>query len=136
MGWRQKEGPDRAVERFCLSLNRRETINNFPLVVVVDQSEFAARCLDNFLWTTFTRSNPATDIYGIESFVRDKHWGCFGALVIDARTKPHHAPPLIEDPEVTRRVDALAACGGPLHGILELQFNAPVNDIGKENESC
>ena len=68
---------ERAVERFCLAMNRRDTINNFPLVVVVDQSEFAARCLDNFLWTTFTRSNPATDIYGIESFVRDKHWGCF-----------------------------------------------------------
>jgi 4-hydroxy-3-polyprenylbenzoate decarboxylase len=38
-------------------------------------------------------------------------------LVIDARSKPHHAPPLIEDPEVSRRVDALAALGGPLHGI-------------------
>ena len=87
-------------------------------MVVVDQSEFAAQTLDNFLWTTFTRSNPAADIYGIESFVRDKHWGCFGSLVIDARTKPHHAPPLVEDPEVTRRVDALAAPGGPLHGIL------------------
>ena len=78
----------------------------------------AARTLDNFLWTTFTRSNPAADIYGIESFVADKHWGCFGSLVIDARIKPHHAPPLVEDPEVTRRVDALAAAGGPLHGII------------------
>ena len=85
---------------------------------MVDQSDFAARNLDNFLWTTFTRSNPATDIYGIESFIRDKHWGSFGSLVIDARSKPHHAPPLVEDPAVTRRVDALAAPGRPLHGIL------------------
>jgi 4-hydroxy-3-polyprenylbenzoate decarboxylase len=115
---REGGGPDRAVEQFCLALNRRDTINNFPLVVVVDQSEFAAHSLDNFLWTTFTRSNPATDIHGIEAFIRDKHWGCFGSLVIDARTKPRHAPPLIEDPDVTRRVDALAAPGGPLHGIL------------------
>jgi len=74
--------------------------------VVADDSEFAARTLSNFLWTTFTRSNPAADIYGIESSVVDKHWGCQGALVIDARAKPHHAPPLVEDPEVTRRVDA------------------------------
>ena len=81
----KQDGPDRAVDRFCPALNRRDTINNFPLVVVVDQSEFAARSLDNFLWTTFTRSNPATDIYGIEAFIRDKHWGCFGSLVIDAR---------------------------------------------------
>jgi len=38
--------------------------------------------------------------------------------VIDARVKPHHAPPLVEDPAVTRRADALAAPDGPLHGIL------------------
>ena len=74
--------------------------------------------LENFLWTTFTRSNPASDVYGIEPFVADKHWGCSGSLVIDARAKPHHAPPLIEDPAVTQRVDALAAPGGPLHGVI------------------
>ena len=109
---------DPMVEQLCKRFRRRDALNDFPLVVVVDQSEFAARTLENFLWTTFTRSNPASDIYGIEPFCRDKHWGCFGALVIDARSKPHHAPPLIEDPAVTRRVDALAAPGGPLHGIL------------------
>jgi 4-hydroxy-3-polyprenylbenzoate decarboxylase len=37
--------------------------------------------------------------------------------VIDARIKPHHAPPLEEDPAVTRRVDELAASGGPLQGL-------------------
>jgi 4-hydroxy-3-polyprenylbenzoate decarboxylase len=117
--WRQEGADrDRAVDRLATAMNRRDAINNFPLVVVVDQADFAARSLDNFLWVTFTRSNPATDLYGIESFVRDKHWGCFGSLLIDARQKPHHAPPLIEDPEVTKRVDALAARGGPLHGII------------------
>jgi 4-hydroxy-3-polyprenylbenzoate decarboxylase len=35
-------------------------------------------------------------------------------LVIDARIKPHHAPPLIEDASVTAAVDAIAARGGPL----------------------
>src|SRR6185295_8074025 len=93
-------------------------LNQFPLVVVVDDSQFAAGTLNNFLWITFTRSNPAADIYGIGSFVCDKHWGARGSLLIDARTKPHHAPPLMEDPEVCRRVDALAATGGPLHGII------------------
>jgi 4-hydroxy-3-polyprenylbenzoate decarboxylase len=38
--------------------------------------------------------------------------------VIDARLKPHHAAPLAEDPEIARRVEALAAAGGPLQGIL------------------
>jgi 4-hydroxy-3-polyprenylbenzoate decarboxylase len=90
----------------------------YPLVVIVDNSEFAARSLQNWLWVTFTRSDPASDIYGMGAFTHRKHWGCAGPLVIDARLKPHHAPPLIEDPEVSRRVDALAAPGGPLHGII------------------
>ncbi|QDU61728.1 4-hydroxybenzoate decarboxylase subunit C [Planctomycetes bacterium Pan216] len=103
--------------RFTESLDARHPINAFPLVVLVDDSEFTARTVRNFLWVTFTRANPAADIHGIESFCVQKHWGCHGSLVIDARLKPHHAPPLIEDPEVTKRVDALAAAGGPLHGI-------------------
>jgi 4-hydroxy-3-polyprenylbenzoate decarboxylase len=93
-------------------------LSQFPLIVLVDDSEFAARSLNNWLWVTFTRSNPAADIDGIGAFTDQKHWGCTGPLVIDARIKPHHAPPLIEDPAVTRRVDQLAAPGGPLHGII------------------
>ncbi|MEE8452124.1 MAG: UbiD family decarboxylase [Thermoguttaceae bacterium] len=112
------DGVDPIVARFCSGFDRNDAINNFPLIVIVDDSDFASHTLENFLWTTFTRSNPATDVYGIESFVVDKHWGCHGSLVIDARSKPHHAPPLVEDPEVTRRVDALAARGGPLHGLI------------------
>ena len=100
------------LEHFCNAANRE--LANFPLLVLVDDSDFAARSLNNFLWTTFTRSNPATDIGGIESFIEDKHWGCRGPLVIDARIKPHHAPPLVEDPEITKRVDAMAARGGPI----------------------
>ena len=48
-------------------------------------------------------------MHGIEAFTEQKHWGCRGSLVIDARVKPHHAPPLVEDSDVSRRVDALAA---------------------------
>jgi 4-hydroxy-3-polyprenylbenzoate decarboxylase len=111
-------GTDTAVEKFCAAYDLTDPINNYPLVVIVDDSSFAARTLNNFLWTTFTRSNPASDIYGIDAFIRQKHWGCMGSLVIDARVKPHHAPPLVEDPKVTERVDALAAPGKPLHGII------------------
>jgi 4-hydroxy-3-polyprenylbenzoate decarboxylase len=106
------------VERFCNSYRSSDAINEFPLIIVVDDSEFVSRTLNNLVWVTFTRSNPAADIHGIGAFIEQKHWGCEGSLVIDARIKPHHAPPLIEDPAVTRRVDALAAPGGPLHGIL------------------
>jgi 4-hydroxy-3-polyprenylbenzoate decarboxylase len=102
------------LRRFCASFSGLE---GFPLIVLVDDSEFAARSENNFLWVTFTRMNPALDIDGVGAFTEHKHWGCTGSLVIDARRKPHHAPPLIEDPEVTRRVDALAAHGGPLAGL-------------------
>jgi 4-hydroxy-3-polyprenylbenzoate decarboxylase len=84
------------------------------LVVLADDSEFTSRSLNNFLWVTFTRSNPANDIYGIGAFTDHKHWGCLGPLVIDARRKPHHAPPLIEDEQVSAKIDALAAKGGPI----------------------
>jgi 4-hydroxy-3-polyprenylbenzoate decarboxylase len=101
----------------CLA-SRITALSGFPLLVVVDDSEFASRSLSNFLWVTFTRSNPAADVHGVGSFIQQKHWGCTGPLVIDARIKPHHAPPLEEDPAVSKRVDALAAPGGPLHKII------------------
>ncbi len=95
-----------------------EPVDGLPLIVLVDDAEFTARSLDNFLWVTFTRSNPAADVEGVGAFVEQKHWGCRGSLVVDARIKPRHAPPLVEDPAVTRRVDELFARGGPLHGIV------------------
>jgi len=107
-------GTDRAVEKFCAGFPEEDAIKGFPLVIVCDDSEFTARNLANFLWVTFTRSNPAADVYGIGASMHAKHWGCSGSLVIDARIKPHHAPPLIEDTQVTGNIDAMAARGGPL----------------------
>lgn len=105
------------LRRFCEHFRVDDSINRFPLVLLVDDSEFTARRLDHFLWVTFTRSNPAADIDGIEASFEQKHWGCAGSLVIDARCKPHHAPPLEVDRDVRRRVDRLFASGGPLAGI-------------------
>jgi len=111
-------GTEPAINRFCNSLDAQHAINGFPLMVVVDDSDFTSATINNFLWTTFTRSNPAADIHGIESFTHQKHFGCRGSLVIDARIKPHHAPPLVEDKKVTAKVDQLAITGGPLHGVI------------------
>jgi 4-hydroxy-3-polyprenylbenzoate decarboxylase len=105
--------------RFVELCDRLGELPEIPLVVLVDSSEFAAQSLNNFLWVTFTRSDPANDVLGAGRFTRRKHFGCRGPLVIDARLKPHMAPPLEEDPAVTKRVDALAARGGPLHGIID-----------------
>ena len=92
---------------------RRTALDGFPLVVLVDDSDFAARSLNNLLWVTFTRSNPAADVHGVGAFVAAEALGLPGPLVIDARIKPHHAPPLEEDPAVTpaRRRAGRAAAG-------------------------
>ncbi len=88
-------------------LGREENLEGIPLIVVVDDAHFSAKNFTNFLWVTFTRSNPSHDIYGVNSFVEKKHWGCKGSLIIDARVKPHHAPSLIEDLRVTQKVDGV-----------------------------
>ena len=97
------------LEALCDRLPATQWLEHYPLVVVCDDSRFAARSLENWLWTTFTRSNPAIDVYGIAAEIKDKHFGCHGSLVIDARAKPQHAAGLIEDPDTVRKVDARAA---------------------------
>lgn len=109
---------DPLLDEFCRFYRESDAFAGFPLVVICDDSGFSAATLNNFLWVTFTRSNPATDIYGIRPETRGRHWGCGGPLVIDARIKPFHAPPLVDDPAVERKLDDLAAPGGPLHGII------------------
>ncbi|CAH2031804.1 UbiD family decarboxylase [Trichlorobacter ammonificans] len=108
---------DPHIERFCAFWQECPLPEGLPLVVLVDDSEFTARTLDNLLWVTFTRSNPAVDIYGVGAATTGRHWGCSGALVIDARRKPFHAPPLEEEAQLARRIDDLAAASGPLAGL-------------------
>jgi 4-hydroxy-3-polyprenylbenzoate decarboxylase len=105
------------MNRFTAALESSPGLESLPLLVLVDDAEFAARNLRNFLWVTFTRSNPSHDLHGVGSFIDWKHWGCRGPLIVDARLKPHHAPPLVEDPAVSRAVDALAENGKSLHGL-------------------
>ncbi len=93
-------------------------LNGLQLILLVDDADFVSENLNNFLWVTFTRSNPANDIYGVNSFTQHKHWGCKGPLIIDARIKPHHAPPLVKNPAIEKRVDKLGEKGGSLYGVI------------------
>lgn len=89
--------------------------NPWPLWILTEDSAWMAATLNNFLWACFTRSNPSRDVYGVEETFIDKHWSCSAPLIIDARIKPHHAPPLQSAPEVVRKVDAMFAKGGALY---------------------
>lgn len=101
-----------------IQILKNQNMASFPLVVVVDQPHFTAASLNNFVWTIFTRSNPAKDIYGVNAFVQDKHWGCEGPLIIDARIKIHHAPELLPDKKVQKNVDKLFSKGGELYNVV------------------
>lgn len=109
---------DYLIEEFCSFYAERDCFEGFPLIVICSEALFTAANLNNFLWVTFTRSNPATDIYGIASETRGRHWGCRGPLVIDARVKPFHSPVLDDDPVVERKIDELGKRGGPLDGLI------------------
>ncbi|MEI9934821.1 MAG: hypothetical protein WDM71_08215 [Ferruginibacter sp.] len=94
-------------------------LNPVPLLIICDNADFVSDNLRNFLWATFTKCNPSHDIYGVESFTAFKHWGCKGPLILDARSKPHHAPALEKDPPIEKRIDRLFDKGGSLYGVLK-----------------
>lgn len=106
----------RLIKELCLALLNWPDRESFPLVVIADDPDFSGADWNNFLWTCFTRSDPATDIYGAGAHINSKCWQCESPLVIDARAKEFHAPPLEEDPIVLERLEKLAR--GPLAGII------------------
>jgi 4-hydroxy-3-polyprenylbenzoate decarboxylase len=106
----------RQLQQLTDAIGARGAMSECPLIVLCDDSAFVGASLSNFLWVTFTRSNPSHDIYGVNSRTAYKHWGCDN-VIIDARSKPHHAPLLVPEPAVEKRVDRLFASGGSLSGI-------------------
>ena len=110
------------VQKEFAALNEKyknENLQDIALLIVCDDADFVSEKLNNFLWVTFTRSNPSHDMYGINSFTENKHWGCKGPIVIDARIKPHHGPPLEKDIEIEKRINHLFEKGGSLHEIFK-----------------
>ena len=98
---------------------RIHQLDQVPFIIVCDDSSFTAATINNYLWVTYTRCNPSHDIYGINESFHHKHWGCTGSLVIDARIKPQHAPPVEKDPTTEKKIDRLFDKGGSLYGVLK-----------------
>lgn len=65
------------------------------------------KLINDYVWITYTRSNPSADIYGVNESTENKHWGCTGPMIIDARKKPHHAPELKMDGEVEKKISRI-----------------------------
>ncbi|MBS1650573.1 MAG: UbiD family decarboxylase [Bacteroidetes bacterium] len=62
-------------------------------IVLIDAFEYKNK-LNDYLWLTYTRTNPSHDVYGFNEQFKHKHWSCSNALIFDARKKTHHAPEL------------------------------------------
>ena len=75
---------------------RKEKFNGIVQIIIYDDFVFkpASDNLNDYVWITYTRSNPSYDIYGVGEKTENKHWSCEGPMIIDARKKPHHAPEL------------------------------------------
>jgi 4-hydroxy-3-polyprenylbenzoate decarboxylase len=110
------ENAGKEISELCNTLESQD-LKGVALIVLCDNSDFCSQNMNNFVWTTFTKSNPSHDIYGVKSFTNYKHWGCEGPLIIDARKKTFHAPDLILDPKVEKKVDALFTQGHSLFGL-------------------
>lgn len=94
-------------------IQEKGTLNSCPMIIACDDSSFMSKNMSNFLWATFTRSNPSHDLHGVNSFYENKHWGCDN-IIIDARIKPHHAPPLVKDEKVEHNIERFFAYGASL----------------------
>ncbi|MDV2683615.1 UbiD family decarboxylase [Alkalihalophilus lindianensis] len=107
------EDAQKEMDALSTSISNNGELTNCPLLIVCDDSEFMSASLSNFLWATFTRSNPSHDMYGVNSYYQHKHWGCDN-VIIDARIKPHHAPPLLADQSVEKKIERLFENGASL----------------------
>jgi menaquinone biosynthesis decarboxylase len=85
-------------------LAREEVFAGWPLVILHDDVSVARKSAD-FLWATWTRFEPAADIYAAETKVVRHHLAYRAPIVIDARTKPGFPAELIVRPDVGELVD-------------------------------
>ena len=85
-------------------------------IVLYDDFTFntSSKNLNDYLWLSYTRSNPSHDIYGVGEVIKNKHWGCNGPMIIDARKKPHHAPELKIDAAIEKKIERFFKKGAAL----------------------
>ena len=78
--------------------------SKWPLVVISDEPLRASASEMNFLWTTFTRFEPAADLHaGSRKIVRN-HITYHGPIVLDARLKPGFPGELTCQDDIASRV--------------------------------
>ncbi len=93
-----KQLPDRLIKE------SQEQLREWQLVFLVDDADIV-RSQQDFIWTTFTRFDPAHDLYAKANIVRN-NIQYKGPLIIDARMKPFYPEEVKVLPEIDEKVSA------------------------------
>lgn len=94
-----KEDPEQG-----LRLARETVFSNWPLIILHDDARVAGNICD-FLWSTWTRFEPAGDIYSRDVRINRHHLCYGGPIVIDARLKPGFPKELVARDDIAALVD-------------------------------
>lgn len=78
--------------------------DDWQLVVLHDNSDVATST-DKFLWATWTRFDPATDIFAKDVTLKNNHIAYTAPIVIDARMKPWYPKEVAVSDDIARLVD-------------------------------
>ncbi len=84
-----------------------EQLKAWPVIILVDNTAEATCSMQEFLWTFFTRFEPAADIHAAGTTTKRFHVGLIAPVVFDCRIKPWHTDVLEVDRTTSARVDAL-----------------------------
>jgi 3-polyprenyl-4-hydroxybenzoate decarboxylase len=87
--------PFEANRKLAAEIATEESFAGWPLVVVVDDVDGTISSASSFLWTVFTRFEPAADVYAARTTLQRHHLSYTPPIVIDARFKPWY-PAVVE----------------------------------------
>jgi len=83
---------------------RSGNFDDWQIVVLHDDAKYA-KSVEKFLWATWTRFDPATDIFAKEVTLKNNHIGYTAPIVIDARMKPWYPKEVEPRHDIVKLVD-------------------------------
>jgi 3-polyprenyl-4-hydroxybenzoate decarboxylase len=99
------EGPAFASDpTFAKTIAAHPAFADWPLIVLCDHAGRATASMAAFLWTAFTRFEPAADLHAKDVNLVRLHPSFTAPVVLDARMKPHYPAELFCDPQTADTV--------------------------------
>ena len=88
-----------------MKLVKSDDLADWPVILLVDNTAEATCSMQEFLWTFFTRFEPAADIHGASQNIKRFHVGLEPPIVFDCRMKPWYTEVLEVDEPTKKKVD-------------------------------